>query len=43
MTGRETTVLDSESLNTLWGTGLEIIGDIYENPVFPENEIKRKV
>ena len=43
MTVRETTVLDSESLNTLWGAGLEIIGDIYENPVFPENEIKRKV
>jgi len=43
MTGRETTVLDSESLNSLWGIGLEIIGDIYENPVFPKNEIERKI
>ena len=43
ITGRQTTVLESESLKSLWGTGLEIIGDIYENPTFPQSEIERKV
>ncbi|MBI4311575.1 MAG: insulinase family protein [Chloroflexi bacterium] len=40
-TGREQTLIATETLSKHWETALEIIADIAQNPTFPEHEMER--
>ncbi|MBI4339070.1 MAG: insulinase family protein [Chloroflexi bacterium] len=40
-TGREQTVLETETLARHWPKALELVADVAQNPTFPEDELER--